>query len=301
MKVSIVEAAVPTTVCSRTKQKGNSTMYSKMVTQREKSADALSGVLASHTNEAADLFREMLAPHLDEGDSVPDLAQMQILLDRRLATLRRRLVSADRSHFGERKGDSTLRDERDTAVTELVQLLYRLRNIVDRACDGEVCKDLWGLEGTLPRDPAAVRNVTGRVVEQLRDPSFELPEALPGVALDPTPWIALLEEPLERLDQALKQLAQERGETARSQVSKDEALEDYDRAYQATARLFEDLFRLVGMTKLAGKVRDRRRSPPGSGDEPEDQDQVPVSGLAPAPDLQATAPDETGAPAPTVL
>jgi len=262
-------------------------MYSKMVTQREKSADALSGVLASHTNEASALFTEMLAPYLDEGGSVPDLAQMQDLLARRLATLRSNLVSADRSHFGERKGDSTLREERDAAVTELVKLLSRLRFIVDNACNTQVCKDLWGLDGTLPRDPAAVRNIAGRVVEQLRGPSFELPGALAGVSLEPAPWSDLLEEPLQRLDQALKGLSKERGETARSQVSKDQALEEYDHAYQATARLFEDLFRLVGMTKLAKTVRDRRRSPPGSkDDEPEGStDEAEGQASASLPDL----------------
>jgi len=245
-------------------------MISKMVTDRKKTATDLGAALHVHTSEASAALQEMLEPFLLEGDTVPDLPMLQRLLGRRLAFLKAQLVDADERHSAGQRGDKVLRQIRDDATRELANLIGRLRGAVDRVCGQSVCQSLWGLEGAMPRDPVVVQSVTTRVLTELRKGSFQLTgDPLPGFQMDPIAWVERLEKPMARLDEALDQLAQENRETLESNLAKSRILAEYDRSYQATARILEEFFRYVGITDLSERVRPNQRSQASESEETE--------------------------------
>ena len=236
-------------------------MISKMVTDRKKTASDLGAALNVHTSEASEALRQMLEPFLQEGDTVPDLPMLQRLLGRRLASLKAQLVDADELYSEDQRGDKVLRRIRDDASRELVNLIGRMRGAVEKICGEPICQSLWGLEGAMPRDPVVVQSVAARVLTELRKGSFRLTgDPLPGVQVDSALWVERLEEPLARLDEVLDQLAQDNRETLESQLAKHRILAEYDRSYQATARILEEFFRYVGITDLSERVRPSQRS-----------------------------------------
>lgn len=274
-------------------------MYSKMVTQRKKTASDLGAALNVHTSEASKALRQMLEPYLEDGDSVPDLPKLQRLFQRRLLDLRAQLAEADEVNLAEKRNDQALRQVRDETTLELVDLMSRLRFIVDKSCGKPVCQTLWGLEGTLPRDPVVVQGLAARIVKELRRESGRLPvDPMPGVQLDPLAWVEQLETPLAILEEALFQLSDDKRETLQSRVAKSRLLAEYDRAYQATARILEDFFRYVGQMDMAAVVRTSRRNPaPALPQVPETGEE----GLEPGPEGEApqelaTAPATPEAP-----
>jgi len=260
-----------------------------MVLNREKTSADLSGVLASHADEAAAMFADMVQLDLDEDRGVPDLSEFQRLLSRRLERLRKELVRADEIHRTERIEDQQLRIRRDEAAAELSRLLSAIRVGLEGPCGAESSKDLLGLEGSVPRrDPVALRRLATRTVERLRSGRFQLPaSALPGFSFDPAAWIPLLEEPLDRLETALEGLSREKSTTTGKQLDKSDLIAEYDRAYSATARLLENFFRYIGKTGLAQRVRPSRHS--GA-----DVEEEPLESLVPQaepPGVEVSPPD----------
>jgi hypothetical protein len=247
-------------------------MPSKMVTNRQKAAADLSGSVEVYAEQAAGVFLDLLQPFLAEGETPPDLVHLQRLLGRRLDLLRKRLVEVDEVLRSERKEDSRLRLQRDAAAEELKALVIRLRVIIDQLCGAETCARLLDVGGRISPDPVVLYRVASRMVEGLRQGLLDgdLP-LLAGVALDTSAWIALLEEPMARLDEALAGLTREKPETGNRLVEKSAALEEYDRAYRTTASLVEGFFRYVGRSDLAARIRPKQRSPAAPGD-PTDTD-----------------------------
>jgi len=84
-------------------------MPSKMITDRQKTAAALSGTVDAFSEQASDAFLALLEPVLREGESLPDLRQLQRLLRRRLDLLGTGLAEIDEAHQAELAADARLR------------------------------------------------------------------------------------------------------------------------------------------------------------------------------------------------
>jgi len=235
------------------------------LTDRQKTAAHLSGTVEAHAGEAADVLINLLEPDMDAEVPPPDLVYLQRLLSRRLDRLRTRLVEIDEDHQAELNEDRKLREQRDTAARELKVLVGRLRTLIDSACGSGSCARLLNVEGAIPQDPLVLSRVASRLLEGLRQgfPGEAGHSLLPGVQLDAAAWIDLLQGPLKRLNDALNRLSQENPETIGRQVVKSSLLEEYDRAYRATAKIVQNLFRYVGQVDLAERVRPKQRSPSG--------------------------------------
>jgi len=236
-------------------------MTSKMVTDRQKHATALTAALHTHAATASSRFQRLIEPYLREGEQIPDLIFFQELLQRRLAGLRKDLVQVDDQNHRELQEDTKARETRDQSVTELTSLLISLRLTVKGVCGAKRCGEILDLEGPIPRDPVVLQRHAHRVLERLQQGSVESASmALPGVTLDSGPWIEVLEEPLQRLDEALERLSNEQRDTIESLRSKQSLLTDYDRAYGTSARILENFFQHVGLDFLAQRVRPGIRS-----------------------------------------
>jgi len=264
-------------------------MISKMVTDRQKHANFLAEALEKHAAQATSRFSDLVRPHLQEGEEIPDLVFFQEILQRHLAAVRQELVAVDDLHHMEQKSDKQAREARNLAVSELAALLARLRLIVKGVCGSETCGRVLDLDGAVPRDPVVLERYGQRVVERLESGSLEgQTSLLEGVSIDAASWVGLIQEPLGRLQQALGQLSKEGRDTIQSQLAKNTHLADYDRAYRSSARILENVFRFVGMDELAAKVRppSHRRSPTGDPVAPDSGG--PDSG----PPLQTLLPEE---------
>jgi len=235
-------------------------MASKMVIDRQRTAAYLRGALASHAPTASAKFLEILEPDLRDEEPAPDMESVQRLLRRRLDRLRAQLVRADQAHNRDLEVLERLRERRDAAVAELAHLLARLRSILVGLWGRQTCSQLLGFQGNTPRDPVVLHQVVRRLVTSLRDDDFPVPAStLGGLRIDPIAWSHLLEEPAERLGRSLEEIALEHQDAATALIHKNEAMATYDHAYKATSRMLQELYRYVGMTEMAEKVRPRRR------------------------------------------
>lgn len=242
-------------------------MYSKMVEKRGGDADRLSAAFDTHSQTAADVLSEVLQPYLEKEEAVPDLWQFQRLLARRLEGMRKELAEADSVHDKEVRDDRTVRFDRDEAATDLRERLVGIRRTVEGSFGPGASAALLGIEGNLPRDPRILRSIGSKLMMRLQEEGLQGRESrLSGVQLDPTAWVQELDEPLGRLDEALRRLDRESRQAETTLIAKQQAMEAYDRAYLATARLMEDFFAYAGLTELAERVRPSRRSVSGPGD-----------------------------------
>jgi len=258
---------------------------------REKTAAALSGILKSFGEETAEDVGAVLAPFRDGEGGLPDLAELQALLDRRLQRLQEGLVRADEKHLEEIEKDRALRKQRNTAARELASRISRLRYVMDQSCGPGTCEKVLDVKGPLPKDPVALRRIGQRMMHHLTSESLRMPpSSIPGVALDPTAWITFVEEPFLPLEDALERLPEEKAATANAKVAKDELLDNFDRAYLFTARLVEDLFRYVGRGGMAKAVRPsrRRKSSPQEEDPTPNNPEVMPSSTLPSEVLSKT-------------
>ena len=235
-------------------------MASKTIIDREKTAEHLQGALQVHGPEAAAELARALEPEAAGDLEVPDMEAFQVLLQRRLATSRRRLVAADEAHLEDLRRLKTLRRSRDAAVRELRRLLASLRQGVDAFYGPGASAGALLLEGPTPRDPVALSRTAARVADHLEEAPIPIPEsAIPGVDLHPLRWIDLIRLPLARLDRSLKSLAEERRDAVDSLLAKNAAKREYDRLYSASTRMLQEFFRYVGMDEMAETIRPRRR------------------------------------------
>lgn len=257
-------------------------MASKMVTDRQKTAGALSAALKKHSEEASDRFARLIRPFLVEGEPLPDTNLLQEVLSRRLASFEARLVTADEAHQRELGDDGPAREKRDASAREVANVMSQIRRLVDGAYGSGSCMSLLGIGGTLPRDSMTLLRLGKRAIERMGEEEFALPKALlGGVSLDSGPWLDKLRGPVQELEEAVIALYGENRDAVRTQLVKNEAIEDYDRAYLATARLLEAFFNYCSLTELANRVRPTKRggvTSSGEGDEQPSAPSAPPSG-----------------------
>jgi len=233
-----------------------------MVTRRQTSARNVCSAIARHTEKTQEAFAGVLGPFLKEGDSVPDLIPLQHMLEQVLEQLRRDLVASDETHLLELQEHRAARARRDTASAALAERLVQLRKAMtgvfgDLAADG-----YKGIGGAMIRNPEILARKARRVLERLQSGTPEMPPPrVPGFTVDPQPWAGLLEGPLRELEEALKEVADDRRDSEGTLVAKHEALEAYDRAFQKVAQLQESLFRFADLKGLAERVRPSSRRP----------------------------------------
>lgn len=229
-------------------------MPSKLVTDRGKSGTL---VLASIRDNKPRLMEK-----LSIWPGIPPEATAAVLeaLAARLEKADSAMVAADRAHFAELDDDVPLRRQRDEAQQELTDELGTLRDTVAFVYGDSAPKQL-GLDVAMPTDPAAVHSLAGAVIGRLADWTPPADAKVAGFTFDKADWTAKLSAPAEKLSSALTSLAKEKREAEFSQLEKNRAIAEHDRAFSFTANILSAMLEVVGDRELARRVRPSRKRP----------------------------------------
>src|SRR4051794_31933917 len=94
-------------------------MSSKQVIDREKSAAAVVAVGETQSAAAGAALAKLFKPHLQKGESLPDLPLLMLLLARAIDAAKTAMANADSAHEAELGDDDAFRRARDTAAVAL--------------------------------------------------------------------------------------------------------------------------------------------------------------------------------------
>lgn len=150
-------------------------MASKMITDRQKGAEAVAAIVEAQGKTLA----EALGKSLD-GSPQEVLSLMGQLRGALLAS-RDAMVAADAEHEREMADDPSAREERDGAAVALTTKLVELREVVTGLYGGAVARQL--MPSATPEDPVVLTRFAGEVAEQLVTASLPAPRVA-GAALD---------------------------------------------------------------------------------------------------------------------
>jgi hypothetical protein len=236
-------------------------MPSKQVTDRSRSAGIVGTNAETYATEVGARTSAQLSPFLQAGEAVPDTALLLRLLARFLASKSTALDAADSAHEAEISDDAKPRAERDEAEVEARETVIEFRNAVS-AKYGDVGLHTLGIYEPPPRGAPELakygRALHGTLIDGRRTLTSS---GRRGVNLDRAEMAAELLVVVERLEAALRVVAQEASELHLTQTAKDRAFEENDRVFGTVARVAEGLLALAGRGDLADRVRPSRRRP----------------------------------------
>lgn len=228
-------------------------MASKMVTDRQKGADAVAAIAAAQGATLSQSIRSVLAA----ADST-HLVQFVSQLTTTLSESRDKMVIADANHERELADDPAARDERDRAVAELTAKLVEVRELLTGLYGSTTARQV--LPQATPQDPVVLARFAAEVSAQLG--KVTLPASrIQGAHVDPT-QVASEVVALERsLEGKLQAVAREVREAQDTLAKKNRAIEEYDRVFRGVATILAGLFTLANQDELAEKVRPSARRP----------------------------------------
>ncbi len=273
-------------------------MHSKMVADRQKLSESLEASASTHAADVNQRVIEVLSAVLAEGETVPDLALVQILVGRLIARARGHMVEVDRAHLDEIVKDRGLRRQRDDAAKNLRRTVLRIRDSFDGAYGPGRCEEILGFGTSIPQDPMLLRQLATAGVEYLTDPAFELPPMeLAGVAWSPDLFAEQLRAPLADLEQAQTQLSREDRKSNKTIEIKNQAIEDFDDTSRRCFNFFQGFYSLAGEDLLAERVRPTSRRSRPAESEPDEATEASPEAL---PLQRFAGVDDTAEPDPDI-
>jgi hypothetical protein len=236
-------------------------MASKQVTDRQKSTRAVAAAADKHADEIGSHLGAMLSPHLQKGETMPDVALLARLVGRLVAVRCDALVAADRAHEAELSDDSAPREARDEAADHVRQVLVDLRSAVDTLYGAAGLTKLR-LAAPVPTDPQVLATAGGNVLEALEDATVKLAKpSRAGLKLDRQAFADDLSAEIPKLQAALKVVAREAREAEATLLAKTRAMADNDRDFSRGADLLSALAEAGGLDDLGKRVRPSGRRP----------------------------------------
>ncbi len=218
------------------------------------------GLLAGHSWQQAERIAQaataMVLEWLPEGQQVVDLLHLQICLGEKLEYYRDRLTGIDDEHMRELQVDRNLRERRDADASDLRERSLQLRDSLDGLYGNGGSKKIFQEAPIIPTDPVALHQLMGRVLNNLGDQDFPMPEPLQkGFTLDRDAAVSELEEPHQRLGASLKALAAAASDSKHSQSRKDAEVDEVAVFTGKVVRFYEALYDLVGFDRLSDRLR----------------------------------------------
>jgi hypothetical protein len=235
-------------------------MPSKLVTDRQKSARAVAAAASTHGASVGEALKGLLAPHLQDGEQMPDAGLLCLLVGRLLLSQNEKLVAADGAHEAELSDDTAPREAREQAASGVRRVLVDLRATV-AAVHGSAGLKQLGLTGATPVDPSVLAVEGATVLRNLEDATLSLPAPRRGTSLDRQAFAEELREHLLPLQSALAAVVREAREAESTLVAKQAAMAANDRAFSLGAAWLTATFSLAGREDLATRVRPSARQP----------------------------------------
>lgn len=234
-------------------------MPSKQITDRQKSALAVSAAIRTHATDAERALHDQLAPYLKKGETMPNIALLLELSARSLDAAAATMIASDESHLRELADDDAPRRNRDTAAAALSDELVILREWLTGLFGHSALRAL-GFSAETPTDPVALERFAGEVQSALQDKSLPKPRQK-GISWDPTETRAQLAKARAALQGHLQDVAREARDAEGTLRAKNDAMNSYDQRFSRVATFVSGLFRFAGETALAERVRPSGRKP----------------------------------------
>jgi len=228
---------------------------------RKKSSEFVETVVKTHGGEVGTSLATRLSEHLEEGEEMPDIELFFTLIGRRMGAFRTTMVDAARAHANELANDDAIRKLREETAAALSRDYVAVRAIFSQAFGPESALAI-GFEDNVAREPAALELQVDRLIANLGNPELVLPEPrVGGVALSPPANVETFRPNLDKLKEAREALDREHQKADRTVLTKNQAVENYDREFVMLSRCLEAAFALAGESGLARRVRPSARRP----------------------------------------
>ncbi|MFO0747896.1 MAG: hypothetical protein U1F43_19875 [Myxococcota bacterium] len=236
-------------------------MVSKLVSDRERSANKVLAAYETHGPLAAKALAERLKPLLAAGEALPDFALVTVLHGRALKAALGAMIAADGAHHAELKDDAPVLADRDAKAAEFARWVVKTRTALTEKF-GEDFGGKLGVRGETPTDPSELKSFGRNFIDafeglELADESDE--EATVVVRKDKL--LAKLESSHAALEASLGVVDREDREKEQTQTAKTEAIAAYDAAFTVAANFLEAALAAAGFDELAKKVRPSTRRP----------------------------------------
>jgi hypothetical protein len=232
-------------------------MASKLVIQQQKITTALQSAADTHAESAAVAVEKLLAPHLQKGEKMPDVALLLKLSGRLLEESTRKLVEADEAHERELADDRAPRERRDAASQAIYSRLVDLRDALS-GLYGTSIAEAAGFRERTPKDPVQLARFASQVVGALGSLKLGSPR-IAGAKLNPREALQEIEGQLVVLQGSLKEVAREVREAEQTLATKSQAMAEQQHLASGVANLLAGVFRLAGLDELAERVRPSAR------------------------------------------
>jgi len=246
-------------------------MASKQVTDREKSARAVAKAAETHADKAATALGEALLPHLESGETLPDIGLLLRLVGRWIVADNAALIQADEAHATELADDAEPRRARDETAEEVRRILVDLRGAVE-VIHGPATLVRLKLKGAVPTDPSVLARMGADVLKTLTDPEIKLPAPRrKGLKFDRKEFVDELQKALPPLKDALADVAREAREAETTLTNKRGAMDRNDRTFSRGASLVSATLYAGALDEIADRVRPSGRRPGQTAESDEEE------------------------------
>jgi hypothetical protein len=242
-------------------------MSSKQVTDRQKSAQAVTASIETHADEVGQAVARRLAPCLERGEKMPDVALLLRLLGRELAARVAAMVAADEAHERELGDDAGPREDRDAAAAKLGARMVELREIITGVY-GQATATALGFVERTPQDPVVLVRFAGNVVLAIEDKGFGRARVR-GASLDAREIATELKALIAALNGHLADVAREQREAQATLGRRNAAMDSSDASFSDVASVQSVMLRVAGRADLAARVRPSTRNPGRTDEQPE--------------------------------
>ncbi len=222
---------------------------SKGVHDREKDAGALLGSIATFKDDVATRLGEDLAPHLGDGETVPDQALLLELAGRRVRAALARLIEVDQA-YGEAVLKHLLaqRERRQWARQELYPRVRDARREIEILLGYENGRKVHGLEGRTRRKIDPLRLQARTLIKELESQGSEaLYPGTRGGTVDPRRWLRDVRPAYLRLKELGWQVELREQEASGAKEARDDEIETFDAAYGNALRYVRSAYELAGL------------------------------------------------------
>ncbi len=259
--------------------KRRKTKLSEGVIRQQRPAVDIQKSAVGNAEPVADDLRGFLTRGLPEGQTLPDMALLQVILGNIVVHDSQAMEDADEANFDAFSRLNRLQLKRDAYKDDLIPTLIEIRDTFNTAFGTDSCQRVLGLGVEMPVETLRVRRLGDRVVRLLSADDFELPPAKSDIAgVDLEKWVKMLKPNLNSLHETMDQISEAKREYERTLAAKNLAVETYQETYLRGAQLLEALYKVSGNEHLAAKLRPATPKPRSTAKDDDGQGSEPASG-----------------------
>ncbi len=250
-------------------------MAYRMITQTERDVARVGGFAGAYADLMAGTLTTRWRKHLEKGQEVIDIRQVQLCVRVDLEDLRQQISEIEHDHLSRLTNDKLSREVRDGTIPQLRAQLTGIKALFEGGYAAGSSIKVFGPDTSIPLEALPLRRVGFIARRKLMDPELVLPDlAIGGVTVSPKGMAKHFEPYLFELDTVLTEIEATLPLTSGTLAEKIETLGELRRQAGIAARFLEALYHLAGKHELAKRVRDsthRSRRP-----DPDPSDPAPA-------------------------